>query len=129
MNDFGVVWVGRGRKIRPVSLSNRRRIDQQYHCNFTKKDFCLTAPASKGKERLPVCLIGSTGYQLTSVLREMCLWTSVQNNHTDHWSVSSGLGRKYGLTPSNAEATFVQSTRTKRFLKKHLNPVMLVCIG
>ena len=28
-----------------------------------------------------------------------------------------------------AEATFVQSTRTQRFLKKHLNPAILVFIG
>ena len=30
---------------------------------------------------------------------------------------------------SNSEASFVQSTVIKRFLKDHLNPVMLVFIG
>ena len=32
------------------------------------------------------------------------------------------------FNPSNAEATFVQSTRTQK-IEKHLNPVMLVFIG
>ena len=30
--------------------------------------------------------------------------------------------------PSNAEATFVQSTSTQRYFENHLNPVMLVFI-
>ena len=33
------------------------------------------------------------------------------------------------VNPSNAKATFVQSTRMQRFLKAILNPVMLVFIG
>ena len=33
------------------------------------------------------------------------------------------------FNPSNAEAPFLQGTRMQRFLKKHLNPVMLVLIG
>ena len=33
------------------------------------------------------------------------------------------------INPSNAKATFVQSTRTQRFLENHLNPVLLVFIG
>ena len=34
------------------------------------------------------------------------------------------------INPSNAEATFVlQSTRSRRFLKTYLNPVMFVFIG
>ena len=31
--------------------------------------------------------------------------------------------------PSSAKDTVVQSTRTQTFLKKHLNPVILVFIG
>ena len=31
--------------------------------------------------------------------------------------------------PSNAEGTFVQSTKMERFLKKHLNPVMFVTLA
>ena len=33
------------------------------------------------------------------------------------------------VNPFNAEATFVRMTRMQRFLKKHLNLVMLVFIG
>ena len=33
------------------------------------------------------------------------------------------------LNNSNAEATFVQSTRTQRSFKNHLNPVTLVVIA
>ena len=33
------------------------------------------------------------------------------------------------LNPSNAEATFVQSTKSQSFCENHLNPVMLVFIG
>ena len=36
--------------------------------------------------------------------------------------------RYYIINPSNAKATYVQSTMTQRFLKNHLNPVMLVFI-
>ena len=39
------------------------------------------------------------------------------------------LINRYCLNPSNGEATFVQSIRTKIFLKNHPNPVMLVFIG
>ena len=37
--------------------------------------------------------------------------------------------RRLTFNPSNAQATFAQSTRMQRFLKKHLNLVMLVFIG
>ena len=33
------------------------------------------------------------------------------------------------FNPSNAEDTFIQSTRTQNILENHLNPVMLVFIG
>ena len=34
-----------------------------------------------------------------------------------------------GFNPSNADATFIQSTRMQRFLKNHLNLIILVFIG
>ena len=67
-----------------------------------------------------------------------------------NWQYSAGIGndpredRKFNmvkqgldydadvstlLNTTNAEATFIQSTRKQIFLKKHLNPVMLVLIG
>ena len=33
------------------------------------------------------------------------------------------------INPSNAEATFVQSTRTQNLFENHLNPVILIFIG
>ena len=33
------------------------------------------------------------------------------------------------ISPSNAEATFIQSTRTQRFFENSLNLVLLVFIG
>ena len=35
---------------------------------------------------------------------------------------------EYGIHPSNAEVTFIQSTRTRPFFENYLNPVMLVLI-
>ena len=37
--------------------------------------------------------------------------------------------RKSRLNPSNAKATFIQSTMTQKKIENHLNPVMLVFIG
>ena len=31
--------------------------------------------------------------------------------------------------PSNAETTFIQSTKTQKKIENHLHPVLLVCIG
>ena len=36
---------------------------------------------------------------------------------------------KSAFNPSNAKATFIQSTRMQKIFEIHLNPVMLVFIG
>ena len=46
-----------------------------------------------------------------------------------HIAGMDNLQQEILLNPSNTEATFVQSTMTKRFLKTIYNPVMLVLIG
>ena len=52
-------------------------------------------------------------------------WLSGSGNNMGN----PGMWSQTLINPSNAKATFVQSTRMQRFLKKHLNPVMLVFIG
>ena len=53
----------------------------------------------------------------------------VSNRHIwPEWFNMCMLWSASQLNPSNAKATFIQSTRTQRFIETHLNPVMLVLI-
>ena len=58
----------------------------------------------------------------------MCLLSVSYKEHNFKGEKLHKLSSKI-FNPSNAKATFIQSTRMQRFFENHLNPVMLVFIG